>query len=193
MTDNLKIIGLGGTNGSGKDTVGELLASGHNFLFVSVTDMMRKECLSRGLSVERVNLRMISAEWRKESGLGAAVDKAVNYYNQQQKDYQGLVIASIRNPGENDRIHELGGQVWWVDANPKLRYERVTSGNRGRDAEDSISYEQFIADENAEMYAQAGADSTGLNGDAVRKLSDANLMNQSTLEDLKSQINELLI
>ncbi len=45
----MKIIGVSGTNGSGKDTIGHLLAERHNWLFISMTDMLRDELEKRGL------------------------------------------------------------------------------------------------------------------------------------------------
>lgn len=125
-----KIIGVSGTNGSGKDTVGQMLAERHNFLFVSMTDMLRDEALKRNLPIERDVLSTISAEWRRESGLGVLIDKSVEYFNAEPGKYNGLVLASLRNPGEADRAHELGGQVVWVDADPKIRYDRIYARQR---------------------------------------------------------------
>ena len=75
-SNKLQIIGIAGTNGAGKDTVGELLAEHYGYLFVSVTELLRAEARRRGLPVEREVLRSISAEWRRELGLGVLVDKA---------------------------------------------------------------------------------------------------------------------
>ena len=47
---------------------------------------------------------MVSAEWRRESGLGVLVDKAVSEYEKAETEYSGLAIASLRNPGEADRM-----------------------------------------------------------------------------------------
>jgi cytidylate kinase len=66
MANSKKVIGISGTNGSGKDTLGRALSLRHNFLFVSVTDLLREEARRRGLAIERENLRMISAEWRRK-------------------------------------------------------------------------------------------------------------------------------
>jgi cytidylate kinase len=148
------LYGISGTNGSGKDSLGEYLAKEYNFLFVSVTDLLREEAKKRGLPVERENLREISAEWRRESGLGVLVDKAVELFNNEGGEvaYAGLVMASLRNPGEADRIHELDGKMIWLDANPLIRYERIVSADRGRgDKEASHTFEQFLAEQEAEM------------------------------------------
>ena len=167
----MKLIGLSGTNGAGKDSVGELLAAQYNFLFVSVTDMLRDECRKRGLPVEREHLRAISSEWRHEGGLGVLIDKAVAVFNAQDRVYDGLVVASLRNPGEADRVHELGGQVAWVDADVQVRYARVTAGNRGRGTEDMKTFDQFVAEQEAEMHGVEG-DPTSLKISAVKDKSD---------------------
>jgi cytidylate kinase len=173
-----KIIGLSGTNGAGKDTVGQLLADNYGFLFISVTDLLRTEAKKRNLPVEREVLRTISAQWRRESGLGVLVDKAVTEFKSVEDSYSGLVMASLRNPGEADRIHDLeGGVMVWIDADPEVRYHRVQSNkdSRGRHEEDNKTYEQFMAEEEAEM--NSSGDSATLNMSAVKLKSDIILNN----------------
>lgn len=147
------LFGISGTNGSGKDSLGEYLAKEFNFLFVSVTDLLRDEARNRGMPVDRQSLRTISAEWRRESGLGVLVDKSIEMYTNEGGDvaYSGLVMASMRNPGEADKIHELGGKMIWLDADPKIRYERIQSASRGRGDEDNKTFEEFLHEQEAEM------------------------------------------
>jgi dephospho-CoA kinase len=180
-----RIIGLSGTNGSGKDTIGQLLADHYGFLFVSVTDILRNELRRRALPVTRENLRQLSAEWRRDShSLGVLVDKALAVYQEQPKTdkYSGLVMASLRNPGEADRIHQLDGLVVWIDADPKVRYARVQANamQRGRQGEDNKSYEQFLSEEAAEMNKPANADDAVLNTSAVKDRSDVFIDNASS-------------
>lgn len=178
----MKIIGIAGTNGAGKDTVGHMLADKHGYLFVSVTDILRREAERRGLEVNRENLRSISAEWRRESGLGVLVDKAVAELKASGNDV-GVVIASLRNPGEADRVHALDGIVVWVDADPRIRYDRVQKAleQRGREAEDRKTFEQFQAEEAAEMH-QSG-DSATLDLSAVKGRADITAINNDKPQD----------
>lgn len=177
----MKIIGLAGTNGSGKDTIGDLLAEKHGFLFISGSDLLRDEARKRGLPVERENLRMISAEWRRKSGLGALIDQAIELYQKDSSGHTGgMVIASLRNPGEADRVHELGGTVIWVDADPKVRYDRVFS--RQRTDEDNKTFEEFLSEEQAEM--THSGDAATLNMGAVKELADIHLENNGN--DIKA-------
>lgn len=176
MKFNWKLIGISGTNGAGKDTVGHMLAEKHGFLFISFTELLREECRKRGLPVERENLRAISAEWRRAHGLGVLIDKCVDAFNSlpDKERYIGLAVASLRNPGEADRVHELGGTVLWVDADAAVRYKRVqdNASSRGRAAEDTKTFEQFMQEEEAEMNPPAGADSTALDMAGVKKKTD---------------------
>ena len=179
----MNLIGISGTNGSGKDTLGETLAKKYNFLFVSVTDMLREELRRRDLPLSRQYTRELSAEWRRENGLGVLVDKALAIYNKQADKYKGLAIASLRNPGEADRIHELGGKVIWLDALPKIRFERIQTNRSSRGAhradDDNLTFIQFIAAEEAEMHRTG--DETTLNMSEVRKRSDVFIENDSTV------------
>jgi dephospho-CoA kinase len=181
MADKLQIIGLAGTNGSGKDTVGQILADNHGYLFISVTNLLRAEAERRGQPVEREVLRTISAEWRRESGLGVLIDKAVAEYEKDGGQHTGLAIASLRNPGEADRVHELGGRVIWVDADPRVRYDRIqaNAANRGRAAEDQKSFEQFQTEEAAEMNKPANGDAANLNMSGVKTRCDTFINNDN--------------
>jgi cytidylate kinase len=187
------LFGIAGTNGSGKDSLGVYLADAYDFLFVSVTDMLRDEAKRRGLPVEREHLRNISAEWRRSGGLGVLVDKAIEVYVQKGGDnsYKGLVMASLRNPGEADRIHELDGKMIWLDANPMVRYQRISQGGRGRDTEDMKTFEQFLAEQEAEM--KHSGDKATLSLAGVKDRCDIFLDNSgATIEEFEAVVSEEL-
>ena len=193
----ISLIGLSGTNGSGKDTLGAILAEDYGYLFISVTDLLRNEARKQNLPIEREVLRKISSDWRKESGLGVLVDKALKTFKEQTKSYNGLVISSLRNPGEADRVHELDGKVIWVDASARLRYDRIQKNKeaRGRTSEDNKSYETFLEEEKAEMSSDSN-DETKLNMSAVKDKSDLTILNNFSdlnelKDDLKSKLNLL--
>lgn len=197
MNDKLKILGLAGTNGAGKDSVGELLADRYGYYFFSFTELFRIECRHRGIEPVRENLRMISAEWRRESGLATLVDRSMEVFAQAGglAKYKGFVMSSLRNPAEPDRIHELGGSVLWIDADPRLRYDRIqkNAATRGRAAEDNKTFEQFLQEEQDEMHPPAGADAAALNTAAVKDRADIFLTNNgNTLDELEAVIAQEL-
>jgi cytidylate kinase len=185
----MTLFGIAGTNGSGKDTVGQMLAERHNFLFISLTDMLRDEARKRNLPIERETLRQISAEWRRQSGLGVLIDKSMEIFDLQPQKHKGLVVASLRNPGEADRIHELKGQIIWVDADTQVRYQRIYS--RQRTSEDNKTFEQFLAEEQEEM--NHSGDSATLNVAGVKAKADIFLTNDgNSVEAFKDQAESQL-
>ncbi len=146
----VKIYGLAGTNGAGKDSLAEMLVERHKFYFAIATDMLRDELEKRGLPTDRVHKAQLSAEWRRQYGMAAIVDRAWEDFKKVKDQYDGIIIGSLRHPGEVDKIHELGGEVIWVDADPQIRYARIQNNDRGR-VEDRKTFDEFMADEAREM------------------------------------------
>lgn len=176
--NDVQIVGVGGPNGAGKDVVAQLLAQHAGFLFVGATEMFAAELARRGWPADREHKSKLSAEWRREFGMGVIVDKAWAEFQKQPGKYRGLVVGSLRHPGEADRVHALGGQVLWIDADPHIRYQRVQTANRGRDVEDKKSFEDFLADERREMTPTG--DAATLNVSAVKDRADHIILNNST-------------
>lgn len=177
------IIGLAGTNGSGKDTIAKMLVERHGFYFASAGDMLIEELKKRGIPEERKNTSALSAEWRKEHGLGIVVDKGIE--KAENSGNQKLVVGSLRNPGEVDRVHELGGTVIWIDADPQVRYGRITKNNRGRRV-DNKSFEDFLLEEQNEM--RHSGDKNTLSMLDVKLKSDIFIDNSD--DDIKSFMNK---
>ncbi len=185
----MKIVGISGTNGSGKDTVSKMLAEKYGYLFADASAMLVAELNQRGLPIDRANKAKLSAEWRREFGMGAIVDKAVEMFNKSSKAYAGLVVGSLRHPGEVDSVHQLSGEVVWVDADPRVRYDRIQKNLHERQtthAEEGKSFEEFLAEQEREMTPVG--DSATLNMSAVKEKADIFLENDGN--DVKTFRNE---
>lgn len=189
----MNIIGIGGTNGSGKDLLSEMLEKEHRWLFISSSrDLIIPELERRGSPVERENMADLTREWRKTMGKGAVIDNAIEKFNDLggSAKFDGLVISSLRHPWEAERIHELGGRVIWVDADPNIRYERIY--NRGHGSKDKKSYEQFLIEEKTEMNHHSD-DHTTLNMAGVKDKADIFITNDNNnLEDFKKAAKKAL-
>ena len=190
------LIGLAGTNGSGKDTVGHILADDYGFCFISVSDILRNELHRRGLPLSREQTRMLSVAWRREKGPGVLVEMALDQFAPQADRFAGLVLASLRNPGEADSVHAHGGLVIWIDASPELRYRRLQTNAlaRGehRAIDDRKSFADFMHEEEIEMHA-LGKDANTLSMSDVKTKSDLSIINDSdNLEKLKAALHRQL-
>ena len=189
----MKIIGIGGMNGSGKDTVAKYLSEKFGFLNASATEMFLEELKKRGWPPDRESKRKLSAEWRREFGLGVIVDKGVELYNADPKKYKGLAVGSLRNPGEADRVHELGGIMLWVDAEPSIRYERIQKNlaeRKGTHVEENKTFEEFLAEEKAEM--KHSGDAATLSMGDVKARADITLDNSANVDSFKKTIEKAL-
>lgn len=186
------IVGIGGTNGSGKDTVARYLAENHGFYVVSATEMLAKELEKKSLPTDRIHKSDLSAKWRRQYGMAVIVDRAYEEFLRHGNNHTGFAVASLRHPAEAEKIHELGGTVLWVDAEPKLRYERIVENleSRGRKSEDRKTFDDFLSDEKREMYPDG--DSATLSTAAVKEHADFILINDSDLESLQQEIDRAL-
>ena len=174
----MKIIGIGGTNGAGKDTIAAMLVERHNYLFVSATDIFVKELNKRGWPIDRTHKSRLSAEWRREYGMAVVVDKAIEFAQAHIGSRSGVVIASLRHPSEADHVHAFKGVVVWADANPKVRYDRIQRSLHERvntHAEQGKTFEEFLADEEREMHPEG--DAATLNMAGVKEKADIMLLN----------------
>jgi hypothetical protein len=176
-----------------------MLVERYNFFFASATDMLGDGLIERGWPVDRHHKAKLSTEWRKQYGMGAVVDHGLELFKPHMAKYDGFVVGSLRHPGEVDRIHELGGTVVWVDADPRIRYDRIQAGSRGhkKAAEDNKTFEEFLAEQQAEMQHHSG-DKATLNIGAVKASADVLLINngddvQAFKDSAEQALKELLV
>lgn len=174
-----QIVGISGTNGAGKDELGKLLAEHKGYYFHSVSDLLRDELTRQGKPHTRENMAALSKQWRNESGDdGIMFTKAIEEYLQDKdrKGYKGVALVNMRHPGEVETIHRHGGVAVWVDADQKLRYDRIQSANRGRH-EDNTTFKEFQTDEEREMHPPADAPKGALHMAAVKDMADFTIEN----------------
>ncbi len=172
-----EIIGIAGTSGAGKDTTGHLLTN-YGYKFTSLSDTLRAELDVLGLEHTRENLRGLSSRWHREHGAEYLTLRTIMKYQNEKEsfDYKGLAIGSIRRPAETKVIQEHGGMVLWLDADRRVRFDRIQAAHRGR-AEDAASFEQWCADEDAEMTPPVDDDGSALNMAGVREMADVKVDN----------------
>jgi len=173
-----EIIGVAGTNGAGKDTLARIRTEIEGAGNVSLSDILRGELDKRGLAHERENLRAVGNELRAQFGPGVLATRAVDEYHADGTK-QGLSLTSVRTIGEAEAIKQAGGSIVWVDADRKIRYERVIVRGQGR-ASDQKTFDEFCAEEDIEMYPPEDEKDKPdrINMAAVRDMADIVITNE---------------
>jgi dCMP deaminase len=176
------IIGLTGTNGSGKTEVSGYLKS-RGFELYSLSDEIREEILRRGKEITREVLIEVGNELREEFGPGILAERILLKL---ERDHN-YVVDSIRNPYEVEVLKRRKDFILLaVEADQRVRFERTRS--RGRESA-AQTLEKFIEEENRELVS-ANPASQQLH--ATRRKADLVIANDGTLDDLHRQLDELL-
>jgi dephospho-CoA kinase len=187
------IIGITGTLGAGKGAVVDYLTTNHQFIHFSVRSYLTEIIIERNMPVNRDSMVLVANELRAANSPSylaeQLLEKAVVKMSTDDGSHAGgAIIESIRTVGEVEALKSSGHSfiLLAVDADPKLRYERVVLR---KSATDQVSFEKFIADEDREMNNE---EPHKQNLKECIKRADYVLMNDASLEDLHSQVDVLL-
>ena len=176
------IIGVSGRNCAGKDTVADYLKS-KGYLYLSLSDAIREELSEKGIPPTRENLISAGNSIRDTFGpreLARRIAKKIL----PSKNY---VIVSIRNPYEADELSKIEG-FFLIDvaASKRVRFERMLLRARGGDPK---TFEDFCRVEEAEI---SSPNSNAQQLDAVSKMADFEVRNDSGLGSLHKQIDKII-
>ena len=178
------IIGITGTLGAGKGTIVEYLKQKGFLHYSSSRDVINKEIERRGLPINRDNMVVVANDLRATHSPSYIAE---TLYEVAKAAGKNAVIESLRTEGEIVALRAKGNfMLLAVDADPKLRYERIVARASEKD---HVSFEKFLADEALEMHA---TDPTKQNLARCIELADHRLMNNGTKDDLFAQVDQIL-
>jgi len=191
------ILGVAGSNGAGKDSLMDLLST-EGFLVYNTSDHLREVAQASLGSTDRGGndspLGLVGNAERAcfpggmvELGLIDWWARAAHLSPNLRP--RGLVIGSIRGTGEVERLHKVGGTLILVDADPRVRYERITGRSRIDDI--GLTFEDFQAKEQAEL-AVGQTDPTKFGMDAVFKAADFVIYNDGPVENFRQVVLDTL-
>jgi dephospho-CoA kinase len=183
----MTIIGIGGLPRSGKDTLAEMLIES-GFYGFSFGDFVRKKALQRHKDKpDPISVKNLTetSNWLRESyGPDVVLVEALKEFDnlKNRSSYKGIVLFSVRAPVEVDFILANGGELIWVEASSKVRYQRGI--NNMRDGEVVISLEEFEKQESLQWEPQADIPlEVQMNVSYVKK--KATIVIENNLDDLK--------
>ncbi len=174
------VIGLTGTNGSGKDTVAKYLVS-RGFKYISLSDALREELKKLSIPETRENLQNCGNILRQTHGLGVLAQKA-----REKIGWGNYVIDSIRNPHEIVELKKIPNFILLaIDAPIEERFNRIM--NRGR-VENASTLQEFIRMEQREFSEEKHKQSLG----KCVLMSDRLIINDGTIYDLHDKIERIV-
>jgi dephospho-CoA kinase len=179
----MKVIGVIGKNGSGKDEVLKCFRDKYGVSFLSTGDIVRGIAAEEGLKPTRENLQSISERYFKERGEGCFVKMVVDKIR--ENGWKAAGISGVRSPKDIDILRsELGNRfvlIYVYVTDSHVRFERMLKRGEGRDAK---AYEQFL---------QQDADEEKLfNIEKAATKADYTVSNDGSLGDLRIAIDNLV-
>ncbi|MBW2980248.1 AAA family ATPase [Candidatus Woesearchaeota archaeon] len=180
MSFNKVIIGLTGTNASGKGEVANYLKL-KRFQYLSLSDIIREEADAQGIEHTRENLIKLGNELREKHGADVLAKKTRDKIKE-----ENVVVDSIRNLEEVKALRTLSDFIFVaVDAPVKLRYERAQKRMLDRD---KVSFEEFKRLEEVENFKSK----TGQQLKQCAGVADKTIINDGTFEELHAKIDEII-
>ena len=174
-----RLIGLTGTNGSGR---GEATAffQKNGYAYFSLSDVIREELKKEGRELSRNNMIQMGNQLRVRFGADILARRIM------ERVKGKAVIDSIRNPQELAFLRKQETFILIaIDAPVELRYERVKE--RGRE-ESASTLEEFMAKEAEEM---TNSDK-GQQLKNCMALADCKVLNNGSLENLHQKLEKFL-
>ena len=108
-----------------------------------------------------------------------------------QKEHKGLVLYSVRAPIEVDFILARGGELIWIEASDKNRYERAMA--QIREGSKPISLKEFINHESLQYNPQPGIPKeVQMNTSYVQKNATIIIENNGTKEEFLAKAKQLV-
>jgi dephospho-CoA kinase len=181
----MTIIGITGTIGAGKGMLVEYLLREKNFAHYSVRGFLIGELKKRNLAVNRDTMVSLANELRKKTSPSYIIDCL---FEQAKLSEKNAVIESIRSVGEVESLQKKGNFcLLAVDADPKIRYERIIQRNSETD---NVTFEEFLQNEQREM------NSTDPNKQNLSKciaMADYTFCNNMSINELYNQLETILL
>ncbi|MBU4283600.1 MAG: AAA family ATPase [Nanoarchaeota archaeon] len=178
------IIGITGTLGAGKGSIVKFLVEKKGFEHYSVRAFLVEEIKRREMPVNRDSMVVVANDLRKKNSPGYIAETLFERAKKLGKD---CIIESLKTPGEVNALRNKGKfYLFAVDADPKIRYERILER---KSSTDKISFQEFIDNEKREM---ASDDPNKQNISKCISMADYVFENNGTIDKLYKKLEDVL-
>lgn len=175
------ILGLVGPMACGKETVKQYLIKKYNAKDCKFSTILRDVLNRVAVPVSRDTLQRVSTVLRANFGENLLAKAIANDASKLDADI--VVIDGVRRFTDIEHLNELlNFTLVKIDAEPKIRYERMKLRNENKgDAEKT--FEEFLDDHEKEADKQIPE---------VMKTAEYSIDNSGTFEELYKQIDEII-
>lgn len=178
------IIGITGTLGAGKGSIVEFLVKKKGFEHYSMRTFIVEEIKRRGMPVNRDSMVVVANDLREKNSPGYIAE---TLFERAKKSGKDCIIESLRTPGEVNALRNKGEfYLFAVDADPKIRYERILER---KSSTDKISFQEFIDNEKREM---ENTDPNKQNISKCISMADYVFKNNGTIDELYKKVEIIL-
>lgn len=184
----MKVIGLTGTIGCGKEVVSNVLKRKFNCYYVYLSSMIRGELEKKKKNFNRVTLQDMGNEMRKKYGTHILAMLAIEYLG---RDKEMIIIDGIRNFGEAEYLKKRfkgNFKLIAVDAPKEARFERISKRAR---KDDPKTIEEFNALDSRDQ--GEGEPEYGQQTKKCIEKADFVIINDGSVEQLEAKVNEIII
>jgi dephospho-CoA kinase len=173
-----EVIGIVGTIGAGKDTVGDHVAQKLDIPTFQISSPLKEICDQEGIEPTRDNLITLGTRLANMYNDGYLAEYILT------KAPESFVVTGMRQLGQIAVLKSVSNlKLISIDANPELRFERANKNNKLGEAK---TLEEFIVKEQAENSAP----------NAQRlfecmSLAEYHIINEGSKEELYAQLDHL--
>ncbi|MFH8080987.1 MAG: AAA family ATPase [Candidatus Aenigmatarchaeota archaeon] len=174
------VLGIVGFIGSGKDTAAKYIEEKYGYKTISYSELVHEKTREEGLETTRENLQMIAKKYRENYGMDyfarLAVEKALN------SGCEKIILKDLRRKEDVEVPKQFFERFYVIEiyANKKIRFERL---KRRGSIKDPKTWKEFVKQEENEKL---------LGFHEAVKYADFRIKNNGSIEDLKSQIDQLM-
>ena len=179
----MKIIGLVGEKGSGKQTFVNFLKELYPDLKirqVRFSDILAQTLMIWDIPVTRINLQKLSLMMNDTFGTSSLANAAK--FNIEGDSSQVIILDGIRRDSELKLVKGFKDKLLiYITADQNLRYERLKLRSE-KVGETGLTFEQFLAEEKSRAETEIPK---------LGKTSDLKIENNESLQDFKAKIKTL--